>query len=96
MHQPKPAIRLYQEALPTLPAVYQRDRAAALSRLAAAYTADGQVENAASPAHTALPVARGAGSRRIVSEIRNVGAELEPHRPLSAVAALLDDLDSGE
>jgi tetratricopeptide (TPR) repeat protein len=92
----KTAIKLYEQALPALPAVYQRDRAAALSRLAAAYVADGQVEQAASVAHAALPVARGAGSSRIVGEIKGVSAELVPHRPLPAVAALLDDLDSGD
>jgi hypothetical protein len=63
---------------------------------AAAYVAGGQVEHAASVAHAALPVARGAGSSRIVGEIKRVGAELVPHRPLSAVAALLDDLDAGD
>jgi hypothetical protein len=65
-----------------------------LSRLAVAYVADGQLEQAASTAHAALPVARTAGSRRIVEEIKGVNAELAPHRPLEGVAALLDDLGS--
>lgn len=90
----KAAVRLYETALPSLPAVYQRNRAAALSRLAVAYVADGQLEQAASTAHAALPVARTAGSRRIVEEIKGVNAELAPHRPLEGVAALLDDLGS--
>jgi tetratricopeptide (TPR) repeat protein len=94
--RPRTAIRLYQQALPALPAVYQRDRAAALGRLAAAYVADGELEQAASTAHAALPVARGAGSRRIVGEIKGVSAELAPYRPLPAVAALLDDLEHGD
>jgi tetratricopeptide (TPR) repeat protein len=92
--KPKKAIALYEEGLRTLPAVYQRNRAAALSRLAVAYVADGQLEQAASAAHAALPVARSAGSRRIVEEIKGVSAELAPHRPLEGVAALLDDLGS--
>jgi tetratricopeptide (TPR) repeat protein len=92
--KPKKAITLYEEALCTLPAVYQRNRAAALSRLAVAYVADGQLEQAASTAHAALPVARSSGSRRILEEIKGVGAELAPHRPLQGVAALLDDLGS--
>ena len=92
--KPKKAIALYEEGLRTLPAVYQRNRAAALSRLAVAYVADGQLEQAASTAHAALPVARTAGSRRIVEEIKGVSAELAPHRPLEGVAALLDDLGS--
>jgi tetratricopeptide (TPR) repeat protein len=92
--KPKKAIAPYEEGLRTLPAVYQRNRAAALSRLAVAYVADGQLEQAASTAHAALPVARTAGSRRIVEEIKGVSAELAPHRPLEGVAALLDDLSS--
>jgi len=82
--------------VPALPAVYQRDRAAALGRLAAAYVADRQFEQAATTAHAALPVARGAGSNRIVGEIQSLSAELVPHRPLPAVAALLDDLEHGD
>lgn len=94
--QPTNAIRLYETALPTLPVVYQRDRAAALTGLAAAYAANRQVEQAASVAHQALPVARAAGSQRIVGEIMAVSADLVQHRPLPAVAALLDDLSAGD
>lgn len=94
--KPKRAIPLYEEALATLPVVYQRTRAAALSRLAAAYVADGQVEQAANAAHAALPVACSGGSRRIVEEIHSVGRRLATHRRLPVVAALLDDLESDE
>lgn len=92
--QPKKAIGLYEDAVRTLPPVYQRNRAAALSRLAVAYLVDGQLEQAASTAHAALPVARSSGARRILEEIKGVSAELAPHRPLQPVAALLDDLRS--
>jgi tetratricopeptide (TPR) repeat protein/transcriptional regulator with XRE-family HTH domain len=92
--KPKKAIRLYEDALRTLPAVYQRNRAAALSRLAMAYLADGQLEQAASTAHAALPVARSSGAGRILDEIKSVSTELAPHRPLHSVAVLLDDLGS--
>jgi hypothetical protein len=61
-----------------------------------AYVADGHPEQAASTAHAALPVARSTGSTRIVEEIKNLSAELVPHRPLPAVAALLEDLDHGD
>jgi transcriptional regulator with XRE-family HTH domain/tetratricopeptide (TPR) repeat protein len=90
--KPSKAIRLYEDTIRTLPPVYQRNRAAALSRLAVAYLAEGQLEQAASTAHTALPVARSSGARRILEEIKGVGAALVPHRPLQPVAALLDDL----
>jgi tetratricopeptide (TPR) repeat protein len=92
--QPKKAIASYEEGLRTLPAVYQRNRAAALSQLAGAYVADAQFDQAASTAHTALPVARSTGARRILEEIKGVGTELVPHRGLQSVAALLDDLGS--
>jgi tetratricopeptide (TPR) repeat protein len=92
--KPKKAIALYEEGLRMLPAVYQRNRAAALSALSVAYMADGQVERAASTAYAALPVAQSAGSRRILAEIKRVGADLAPHRVLPAVAALLDGLDA--
>lgn len=94
--KPKKAIALYEKGLRTLPVVYQRNRAAALSQLAVAYVADGHPEQAASTAHAALPVARSTGSTRIVEEIKNLSAELVPHRPLPAVAALLEDLDHGD
>jgi hypothetical protein len=92
--KPKKAVALYEDSLATLPVVYQRSRAAALSRLATAYLADGQPEQAASAAHAALPVARSGGSMRIVDEVRSVGRDLTRHRKLPAVAALLDDLAS--
>jgi tetratricopeptide (TPR) repeat protein len=92
--QPKKAIPLYEDSLRTLPAVYQRNRAASLTWLAAAYAADSQPEQAANTAHAALPVARSAGSRRIIGEIRNVGTELIPYRALPAVAILLDELEA--
>lgn len=92
--QPKKAIRLYEQAIPGLPVVYQRNRATALSQLAVAYLGDGNLDQAASTAHSALPVARSSGAGRTLGEIRSVGAELAPHRALPAVAALLDDLRS--
>jgi hypothetical protein len=68
--KPKKAVALYEKALATLPVVYQRSRAAALSRLAVGYVSVGQVEQAASAAHAALPVAKSGGSIRIVDEVR--------------------------
>jgi tetratricopeptide (TPR) repeat protein len=90
------AISLYEGGLRTLPPVYQRNRAAAQSWLAAAYVVDGQLEQAASTAHAALPVARSTGSRRILEEIKGLSVDLAPHRGLQGVAALLDDLGQGD
>lgn len=88
----KKAILLYEEGLRALPPVYQRNRAAAQSRLAMAYFADGQLEQAASTAHAALPAARSTGSSRILQEIEGLSTDLAPHRQLKSVAALLDGL----
>lgn len=91
--QPRAALEVFEQAIPTLPAVYQRDRAAALGRMAMAYVKVEQPEIAARTAQAALPMARDAGSRRILSEIQQVGAELVPHRELAPVGALLADLE---
>jgi transcriptional regulator with XRE-family HTH domain len=92
--QPKKAISVYEDSLRTLPTVYQRNRTATLTRLAAAYAADSQPEQAANTAYAALPVARSAGSGRIVGEIKHVGTALIPYRALPAVAVLLDELEA--
>jgi hypothetical protein len=92
--QTKKAVQLYERALLDVPVVYQRDRAAALSKLAVSYLADKQLEAAAGTAHAALPVARSCGAGRILREIKGTGAGLVQHRSLPAVAALLDDLRS--
>jgi tetratricopeptide (TPR) repeat protein len=91
--RPDLALDIYERAVPALPSVYQRDRAAALGRMALAYAQSGQPEAAATTARVALPVARDAGSQRIVSQIGQVGARLEPQKGLSPVAALLADLE---
>jgi DNA-binding XRE family transcriptional regulator len=90
--KPKKAIALYEDGLRRLPPVYQRNHASALSWLAAAYVADGQVEQSASTAHAALPVARSSGSRRTLEDIKGIAAKLAVHRSLPVVAILLDDL----
>lgn len=92
--KPKKAITVYEDGLRGLPAVYQRNRAGALSRLAVAYLADAQVEQAASTAHAALPIARSSGSTRILQEIKGLSDDIASHRSLPCVAALLDDLAS--
>jgi len=92
LRRPREAITLFDQALPALPSVYRRDRAAALASKAAAHAAADEPELAAVAAHSALPTARRAGSRRIVRQIEAVGAALARHRKLEPVAALLDDL----
>lgn len=90
--QPQRAIALYEKAVPALPSVYQRDRATALGKMATAYAADGQPEQAATTARSVLPLARMTGSRRALDEIRGVGTAVSLYRQLPAVAEFLDDL----
>lgn len=82
------------QALPSLPEVHRRDRAAALSGLAVAYAIDGDPDQATT-ALSALPVARRAGSARVVRAIADVSAMLEAHRSLATVRALADELAIG-
>lgn len=86
------ALACYEHALPGLPAVYSRDRAAALASKASAHAAAGQPEHAAAAAKVALPVARRAGSRRVIAQVERLGQRLAPHRGLPVVADLLEDL----
>lgn len=92
MGQYKRAIDLFQKGIRSLPTVYNRNRASAQSQLAAAYVADGQVEEGAALAHTALAVARGTGAGRTLKEIRHLSVKLAPHQKVPTVTALLDDL----
>jgi DNA-binding XRE family transcriptional regulator len=94
--RPRAAISTFEKALPGLPGVYQRDRATALGRMATAYATDGQVELASQTALEGLALARAAGSRRTVREMKDVGSLVERHRPLSLVADLLDELARDE
>ncbi len=86
------AIQLYETTMPEIPAVYRRDRGRALSRLARAYVAADEPEQAARVATEALSIAESAGSTRTLNEVRTVGRQLAAHRQLSDVALLLDEL----
>jgi tetratricopeptide (TPR) repeat protein/transcriptional regulator with XRE-family HTH domain len=86
------AVACYESAIPRIPVVYPRDRAAALAGKAAAHLAAGEPELAAATAHAALPVARLAGSRRILTRVTSVGSDLAPYRRSDQVAAFLAEL----
>ncbi|WP_169747943.1 helix-turn-helix domain-containing protein [Pseudonocardia acaciae] len=90
--QPKRAISVYDQALPGLPAVYQRDRAAALSGMAAAYAAADQPAEAASLATQSLRAAQAAGSARITDEIHRLAISLRSHKKNQSVRSLLEEL----
>jgi hypothetical protein len=73
--------------LPDVPVVYQRNRAAASSKLAVAYLADERLEER-QPPHTPRCRSPGAAEPGACSgDVKGVGAGLVPHRSLPAVAA---------
>ncbi|XVS62087.1 helix-turn-helix transcriptional regulator [Actinosynnema sp. CA-299493] len=84
---PRKAIELYDVVLPSLPAVYRRDRGIALGRYALASAAVGEAEQAAHLAAEALDIARGSGSARTENELRVVANALTRYDTLPSVAA---------
>lgn len=94
--QAKRAISVYEQALPGLPAVYQRDRAAALSGMAVAYAAADQPAQAAGLAIKSLRAAQATGSARITEEISRVAMSLRPYRNDHSVRSLLEELADPE
>jgi hypothetical protein len=95
LRSPKRAITQYELALPALPPVYRRDRAAALAGMAAAHAAAGQPEQAAATAREALPIAERVGSERILRRLSALGQTLDLHRGLEPVATFLNELKEG-
>lgn len=94
--KPKRAIALYESALPSLPAVYQRDRGTALGGLASAYLSSAEPEKAATVAIQALRIARSAGSTRTLHEVAQVGQALSGLQRLPPVKVLLGQLADTE
>jgi tetratricopeptide (TPR) repeat protein len=90
--RPSEAITVLTEALPSIPPLHRQDFASALVSKAAAHVAAQQPELAAATAHTALPIARRAGSRRLLHQLAQVGAAVDAHRELADVRAFLNDL----
>lgn len=93
--KPKRAALLYESALIDLPAVYQRDRGASLSRLAKAYIDADEPEKAATVAVQALRIGRSSGSTRTLHEITIVAQALSRFKTLAPVKVLLDRLADG-
>ncbi|OKI46058.1 hypothetical protein [Micromonospora sp. CB01531] len=90
--RPNEAITVLEEALPSIPRLHRQDFTSALVSKAAAHLAASQPDLAATTARAALPIARRAGSRRILQQLAQVGAAVGGHRQLADVRAFLDDL----
>lgn len=90
--RPLEAIAALDAALPEIPRLHRQDYASALLTKATAHLDAAEPEAAASTAHSALPVARRAGARRLLHGLDDLGASLEPYRNLAEVSAYLQDL----
>ncbi|MEU8264009.1 hypothetical protein AB0C02_25730 [Micromonospora sp. NPDC048999] len=90
--RPDEAITVLEEALPTIPPQHRQDFASALLNKAAAHAAANQPDLAAATAHHALPIARRAGSRRILHQLAQLGTTVSGHQQLPEVRAFLNDL----
>lgn len=93
--RPQEAIGVIDEALPTIPRRHRQDFASALLNKAMAHAAANQPDQAAATAHHALPIARRAGSRRILHQLAHLGTAVNVHQQLPEVRAFLDDLKKG-
>jgi len=91
-HRPEEAIAVLEAAVPAIPRRHRRDHASALLIKAAAHHDGAQIEAAATTAHSALPIARRAGARRLLHGLDDLDASLEPYRHLAEVSAYLDEL----
>ncbi|MFI6079081.1 hypothetical protein ACIA5C_47005 [Actinoplanes sp. NPDC051343] len=90
--RPTEAIAVLEAAVPAIPRLHRQDYASALLTKAAAHHDADEPEAAATTAHSALPIARRAGARRLLQGLNDLGASLEPHRNLAEVSAYLEDL----
>ncbi|MEV4210153.1 hypothetical protein [Micromonospora sp. NPDC049662] len=90
--RPDEAVAVLDAALPSIPSLHRQDFTTALLTKAAAHVAAGQPEQAAAVAHIALPIARRAGSRRILHQLGQIGSAVDEHRHLADVREFLDDL----
>ena len=84
------AVPAYRQALTGLPQAYHRDRGHGLARLGRALAATGEVEEAAACSTEAVRIGAGAGSGRIITEVRYTVQRLAPHSAVPAVAALAE------
>ncbi|GAA2342054.1 hypothetical protein [Dactylosporangium salmoneum] len=90
--RPDAAIAVLDAALPSMSPLHRQDYTTALVNKAAAHIAAGQPDQAAATAHTALPIARNAGTRRTLNQLAHIGAAVRDYRNLNHVGAFLDDL----
>ncbi len=85
---PEQAVPVYQSALTSLPATMRRDRGLCLTRLAVAYAAEGNKEDACSIGLQAVSTVKSATSARALGELRQLRQRLAPWRRDEEVSGL--------
>ena len=91
--RPDRAAPIYRRELAAAPAAYHRDRGHGLAWFGRALAALGEVEEAAASSVQALRIGVGAGSGRIITEVRHTVRQLSSHTSLPQVAALAEALE---
>jgi transcriptional regulator with XRE-family HTH domain len=92
--RPKRAIDLFEDSLATLPSVHRRDRGVYLARLASAYALSDSPETSARKGWEALTVVQATGSRRITTELGQLGSRLARWESMPEVGQLLKELQA--
>jgi transcriptional regulator with XRE-family HTH domain len=92
--RPERAITLFEDSLARLPSVHRRDRGVYLARLASAYALSGSPDTSVPKGWEALTVAQATGSRRITTELGQLGSRLTRWESVPEVAQLLKELQA--
>jgi hypothetical protein len=90
--RPERAINLFHDSLVTLPSVHRRDRGLYLARLASAYALSGSPDTSVRKGWEAWTVAQATGSRRIATELGQLGRRLTHWQSMPEVSQLLKEL----
>jgi hypothetical protein len=90
--RPERAIDLFQDSLARLPSVHRRDRGVYLARLASAYALSGSPDVSVRKGWEALTVEHATGSRRITTELGQLGSRLTRWESMPEVRELLKEL----
>ena len=90
--RPERAINLFHDSLARLSSVHRRDRGVYLARLASAYALSGSPDISVRKGWEALTVAQATGSRRITTELVQLGSRLSRWESMPEVGQLLKEL----
>jgi hypothetical protein len=92
--RPERAITLLEDSLARLPSVHRRDRGVYLARLASAYALSGSPDTSVPKGWEAWTVAQATGSRRIATELGQLGSRLTRWESMPEVSQLLKELQA--